>query len=149
MRCASTPAPDIAAMSIPPTAVSAALPDMDKMVESCAASRGRVLTPSFYCFSFVLPVSVLHCPSNRTHSFIMSVARGSVVLIILICLTPFSFSGKWMPVSNDEVVPDVEDYVLDYYGGKIDDEDAPAPPPPRTGAIIRILQPCVNLSKFF
>jgi hypothetical protein len=48
-----------------------------------------------------------------------------------------------MPVSNDEVVPEVEDYVLDYYGGKIDDEDSPAPPPPRTGAIIRILQPCV------
>ncbi len=44
-------------------------------------------------------------------------------------------------MSNDEVVPDVEDYVLDYYGGKLDDDDPPPPPPPRTGAIIRILQP--------
>ncbi len=52
-----------------------------------------------------------------------------------------------MPVSNDEVVPDIEDYVLDYYGGKLDDDDAPAPPPPRTGAIIRILQPWVCTSK--
>lgn len=50
-----------------------------------------------------------------------------------------------MPVSNDEVVPDVEDYVLDYYGGHLDD-DAPATPPTRTGAIIRILQPCVRSS---
>ena len=70
-----------------------------------------------------------------------SVASCSAALVILLCLIPHSFAGKWMPVSNDEVVPDVEDYVLDYYGGKLDDDDAPAPPPPKTGAIIRILQP--------
>jgi hypothetical protein len=65
----------------------------------------------------------------------------NMALFILLCYTPPSFAGKWMPVSNDEVVPDVEDYVLDYYGGKLDDDDPPPPPPPRTGAIIRILQP--------
>ena len=67
-------------------------------------------------------------------------------LIFLLCLSPPSYAGKWMPVSNDEVVPDVEDYVLDYYGGNLDDGDTPAPPPPRTGAIIRILQPWVCMS---
>ena len=67
-------------------------------------------------------------------------------LIFLLCISPPSYAGKWMPVSNDEVVPDVEDYVLDYYGGNLDDGDTPAPPPPRTGAIIRILQPWVCMS---
>ncbi len=67
-------------------------------------------------------------------------------LIFLLFLAPPSYAGKWMPVSNDEVVPDVEDYVLDYYGGSLDDGDTPAPPPPRTGAIIRILQPWVCMS---
>ena len=78
--------------------------------------------------------------------------RSSVILIFLLLFAPHNNAGKWMPVSNDEVVPDVEDYVLDYYGGKIDDDDAPSPLPPRTGAVIRILQPCAsnqNFNSFF
>jgi hypothetical protein len=74
-----------------------------------------------------------------------SVFSCSVAVLVLLSIACPSFAGKWMPVSNDEVVPDVEDYVLDYYGGHLDD-DAPATPPTRTGAIIRILQPCVRSS---
>jgi hypothetical protein len=91
-------------------------------------------------------VDILHLPLAVSLVVNMSANGVYFALIFLLFLAPPSYAGKWMPVSNDEVVPDVEDYVLDYYGGSLDDGDTPAPPPPRTGAIIRILQPWVCMS---
>ena len=91
--------------------------------------------------------SVFPAPPRPDDAMSINVISCSVAVIVLLSISCPSLAGKWMPVSNDEVVPDVEDYVLDYYGGKLDDDDAPATPPTRTGAIIRILQPCVRPSK--